>query len=110
MIKRIKKDFQFKYDCEKIVEELDANFPIGLKKIEYLLDRVYEQYPIVDRTTVVLVVKEFLKEIRKRLVNGETLYLSGYFIETKIHFYETNSLTGIIKKMKIKMRTPKTVR
>lgn len=97
-------------ELESLLTTLSKDFPITIRFIEPILERIYEQYPLVDRTIIAIVVRGFFVVLRKKLLSGESISLSSFF--RKFGFYVGYKIIGEnrIKQIRVRIRTPLVIR
>jgi hypothetical protein len=108
-----------KFDLEDVTNvqaEIDQFFPIKITQIESLLERIHEQYPLVDRTEIAWVVKGFFSVLRRKLLNGEAISF-GLLVKS-FHFVvskrspnrEAGSSVEPLLQIRVRLRTPPRLR
>ena len=88
------------------LEEINQFCPCSLKTVKHLVDRIYEQYPLADHTTITFVVKKFLEEFRNNLLIGKTLMIGGTFTDIRMVRFRAGRQGVKVNLLKVKLRTP----
>lgn len=84
--------------------------PINLRAIGPVIDRIQEQYPFVDRTTIVFVVKRFFEEFRAELLRGRIVTIESCILNAHIVSHQRKLPKLDLKPLKVKVNTPKHLR
>ena len=79
--------FSFQQSKGEILERMNDELPIKLKKWEGFVDRVSKRYPFISKAQVSLIVKSTLLTMRELLVSGQSFSLSGMADDIKLRFY-----------------------
>lgn len=95
---------------QQMVDHLNDQYPINLKYNEDLVNKVYSRYPIVDKTTVSIVVKAVFQTIRDLMVLGKILNFNKLFFDAKLHFFDYRKDGHILPSLKVKISTPPNLR
>ena len=95
---------------QEMVNELNTEYPIDLRYNENLVNRVYARYPLVDKTTVSIIVKAIFQSFRDLLVLGKVLNFNNLFFDTKLHFFDHCRDGHILPSLKVKISTPPPLR
>jgi len=89
-----------------MVNLLNDDLPISLRKNEDLINRIHARYPLIDKSQISLIVKTVFQSLRELMVLGKVLSFHSVFFDTKLHFYLRN-VKGVIKpSLKVKISTP----
>lgn len=76
---KVKPKTIFRIDKSKIKTTIDKKFPIKLNNLD-LIEAIHEEYPLVSKAEIAVVVLEVLKAIRElTLLEDKTLNLGYYF-------------------------------
>lgn len=95
--------FHFKEQSkEDMIESLNAEFPLNLKDLAPLVDRIHEKYPYIDKSEISLIVKATFESIREFLVLGYVINFNKFLFDMKLHFYRIKEKIGV----KVKAKTP----
>lgn len=90
-----------------MVNIINAKFPINLRYNVDLVYRVHARYPIVDKTTVVIIIMMIFTSIREVLVFGKILNINNLFFNMKLKiWYHKNTKTSC----KVQITTPPKMR
>lgn len=76
----------FFFTSPNILQELEQEMPIKLKKLENLIDRVHRRYPIISKMEVALIIKTAFEGMRELLVSGCILNFNRFVTDMKLHF------------------------
>lgn len=104
--KTIKKFFFKDRTHQEVSDDIDSILPIDLVENQDLIERIYSQYPIINKAEISFIVKEIFKAIRQLLILGNILNFNGLLFDTKFYFYRCARSDGTIAKLKINASTP----
>ena len=95
---------------EDMVKLLNEEYPINIKYNEELVNRVYERYPLIDKSEVSLIIKYVFQSFRDFLFLGKVLNFNNLFFNTKLLFfaYQKNGVT--FPALKVCISTPPPLR
>jgi len=75
--------------------------------LEDLVDRIYLQYPVLDKSSVSFIVRNTFESMRDLLILNKVLNFFTLFFDTKLHFYTINGRWAPnVPHLKLKMTTP----
>lgn len=103
-------------DVETVQAETDQDYPIATKSLADVCERIYEQYPLVDRTELAVVVRGFFRVLRRKLLNGETISFASFVtnfhlgISKKISIRSTGEPNESVDQIRVRLRTPRRMR
>lgn len=112
-MKKIKtaKQFFFKNKTHhEIVDLINEELPIGLKKNQDLILRIHARYPLIDKSSISLIVKTVFQSMRELLILGKILNFNNLFFDTKLHFFDHRRNGHILPALKVKISTPPPLR
>lgn len=95
MARKIREFFFKNKTKEEMVEYVNQQHEIYLKGMNELIDRIHNQYPLIDKVDVIIIVKALLESIRDLMILGETLNIQEIFSEMKLNFI-TKKRSGIV--------------
>lgn len=96
--------FKFIKKNDDIINDINHHHPLKLNKIEYIIDKIHEKYPVASKTEIALVVKTTFEAIREFLVLGYVLNFNGLFFDTKLLFFPVKNRNN--PSVKIQSKTP----
>jgi hypothetical protein len=81
------------------------DIPISLVRIQHIIDRVHNRYPLVDKSDIVIVIKAFFETLRSALFVGDTIAIANMF--SKMHLYHFSRIQNnrFSRVVKIKLTT-----
>jgi hypothetical protein len=86
---------------------LNQDFPISLKEIDPLINRIYERYPHLTHYEIVSIVKKFFETIRYLLLTGNIISFNTLIPRMQLLTFKKN-INGIYRLVnKMKLSTPK---
>lgn len=91
-------------------QELIDHFPIRLDRIQQIIDRIHNRYPLISRYEVVLIVKTFFEITRALLLKGNCLSINTLFANLHIIQYKIVNPKYIKNTIKAKLTTPEEIR
>lgn len=95
---------------QEMVDDLNANFPISLKKNEGLVNQVHTRYPLLAKSEVAFIIKAVFASFRDFMVLGKILNFNSFFFNTKFHFFEHRRNGRIFPCVKVRISTPPKLR
>lgn len=105
------KPFYFKdLNHQQVVDQLNDEYPINIKYNEELVNRIYEKYPLIDKTRISIIVKAIFQSFRDLLVLGKVLNFNNLFFDAKLHFFDYRKSGHILPSLKVKISTPPPMR
>lgn len=87
---------------EEMVELLNSEFPLNLKDLGPIVDRIHEKYPYIDKMEISLIVKATFESIREFLVLGYVINFNKFLFDMKLHFYRIKDKIGV----RVRAKTP----
>ena len=88
-----------------ILENIEKMFPMRIKNMERIIQRVQEQYPTIDRSAVTMVIHSFFTMMRFELLTGKVFDISGYFPKMGLVQYRHGDAQAL--KVKMSSKTPR---
>jgi|ERR1700722_4341100 len=95
-------------NAPKTPEQLsfDKEYPISLKEINTILNRVYDRYPALSRYEITLIVKSLLETMRWLLISGKTISINNFAANMKFISFSKFIGNKHCKVIKMKLSTP----
>mgnify|MGYP003348732960 CR=1 FL=1 len=90
---------------EDIVNLLNNNLPINLKNISYIVDQIYDQYPLISKPEISYIVKNIIYSFRDNLVKSNIININNFFYDYKLYFYSFNKNNKIYNAIRAKIKT-----
>jgi len=85
--------------------DFNKEFPISLARIQHIIDRVHDRYPIVDKSDIALVTKTFFESIRSILLAGGTVSISNFFTDMRLYSFNKIRMNKYSRIVKVKLFT-----
>lgn len=95
---------------QQVADLLNRDHPISLKYNQDLVERVYQRYPLIDKSEVGIIVKAIFSSFRDLLVLGKVLNFNNLFFDTKLHFFQHRRDGHILPSLKVRISTPPPLR
>lgn len=92
------------------MKQLDNQFPISLKHIDHILERVYDRYPQISKHEISLIVKTFFETMRSILVSGNSISISNFVSKISLIAFSRTSYNKNYRVVKAKVSTPKKIK
>lgn len=108
--KQVKPFYFTEKSHQDMVNHLNKELPIKLKYNEELVDRIHQRYPILDKSSVSIIVRGVFQSLRDLLVLGKVLNFNNIFFDTKFHFFDYRRDGHILPSLKVKISTPPPMR
>jgi hypothetical protein len=108
---KIARSFYFKdLSHQQVVDYMNINYPISLKNNQDLVERVYQRYPLIDKSEVGIIVKAVFSSIRDLLILGKVLNFNKLFFDCKLSFFTHRKKGVIFPALKACVSTPPSLR
>lgn len=105
------KPFWFKdMTHQQMVDKLNVDYPVNLRHNEDLVNRVHARYPILDKTSVSVIIISVFQSIRDLMILGKILNFNKLFFDAKLHFFDYRKNGHILPSLKVKISTPPNLR
>ncbi len=109
--KILKCEFSFKdHSRQQMVDELNSEYPVGLKHNEDLINRVSARYPLLNKSEVGIIVKAIFSSMRDLLVLGKILNFNTLFFDMKLLVFAHRRFGVIFPAIKVQVSTPPKLR
>jgi hypothetical protein len=95
---------------QQVVDYLNTEHPISLKYNKDLVERVYQRYPLIDKSEVGIIVKAVFSSFRDLLILGKVLNFNNLFFDTKLKFFQHRRGGRILPSLKVHISTPPPLR
>ena len=76
----------FKEDLPIALSQMNGEIALNLRYLENLIERVQKRYPLLDKVSVSLIIREIFKVLREIYFSGETLIINN-FIALKLRVF-----------------------
>jgi hypothetical protein len=95
---------------QQVVDYFNIEYPVSIKHNQDLVERVYQRYPLINKSEVGLIVKAVFSSFRDLLILGKVLNFNNLFFDTKIHFFKHRRGGRILPSLKVRISTPPPLR
>lgn len=95
---------------QEMVDHLNDQHPVSLKYNEDLVNRIYQRYPLLNKSEVGIIVKAIFTSFRDLLVLGKVLNFNNLFFNVKLHFFTHRRFGHIFPSLKVRLSTPAKLR
>jgi hypothetical protein len=95
---------------QQVVDYFNKNYPISLKNNQDLVERVYQRYPLIDKSEVGVIIKAVFSSFRDLLILGKVLNFNKLFFDTKLLFFKHRRDGHILPSLKVRISTPPPLR
>ena len=113
MEKNKKADQEFHYleiSKEEFRDQVNESFPIEIRQLEPIIDRIHHKYPLIDKTQISLIVRAVFESLRDFLILGYEINFNKLLTNMKLNFF-THVIDGKIRPaLRVKLKTPPTLR
>lgn len=79
---------------------IDKLYPISIKNIVLIVDKVHSRYPKLSKDKVAIIIKLFFILIRRLMLAGETISIIGLFTDLKLIRFKRGAYYVIKTKLK----------
>jgi len=103
----IEPDFSFKdHSKQEMVNQINKDLPISIKYNEDLVNRVYNRYPLINKSEVAIIIKSIFIVIRELLILGKVLSFGDLFFNTQLKFFTFRYKGVIFPSLRVSLITP----
>jgi len=95
---------------QQVVDQLNIDYPISLKYNKDLVERVYQRYPLINKSEVGIIVKAVFSSFRDLLILGKVLNFNNLFFDTKLLIFGHRRDGHILPALKVHISTPPPLR
>jgi hypothetical protein len=108
---KVVKPFYFQDQShQQVVDYFNKSYPISLKNNQDLVERVYQRYPLIDKSEVGIIIKAVFSSFRDLLILGKVLNFNKLFFDCKLHFFNHRREGHILPSLKVRISTPPPLR
>lgn len=106
VLKKLKNMFRFKgKSFDEKIKEVNSSIPINLKYNEDLVNRIYDQYPYIEKHEISNIVLTTFSIIRECLIRGDIINIYNLFFNMKLFFFHATKDGVIISRLKGELTT-----
>ena len=87
--------------------DLNKQYPISLKHINHIIDRVADRYPALNKHQILFIIKTFIETIRTLLLAGEVIKLNNLMPNMRLISYVRYIKGKYTLTTKVKISTPR---
>lgn len=95
---------------QEVVNYLNDEYPISIRNNEDLINRIYNRYPLLDKSEIGIIVKAIFASFRDFLVLGKILNFNGLFFDAKLLFFRHRRNGHTLPALKVQISTPPKLR
>lgn len=95
---------------QQVVDYFNKYYPISLKNNQELVERVYQRYPLIDKSEVGVIIKAVFSSFRDLLILGKVLNFNKLFFDTKLSIFAHRRGGVIFPSLKVHISTPPPLR
>lgn len=105
--KKVVKEFHFvDLSKEELKDVINNKYPIKISKLEFIIEKIYNKYPLISKTEITLIVKAVFESMRDFLVLGYVMNFNKFIFDMKLNFF-THVLNGKINPaLRVKLKAP----
>ena len=92
---------------KKEISHLNEEYPINIKPLKDLIDRVHARYPLATKYEIAVVIKKFFEQMRDLLAEGNTICINGFFSSMVLIYFSRIRLNKYYLIAKVKLTTPR---
>lgn len=96
--------YYFKDDQEVI--DMLKQYPVGFSEHAYLVDKIHERYPMIDKVKIALILIKCLDLLRILFIFGNIFSFNKLFFDFKMHVYKRKIKEVIVTYLRVKITTP----
>lgn len=102
----MKKKYNKTYFTDLDIDFLNQDLPIKLNKIEPIIKTISEKYPTLNKSSISLIVKTMMEQVREELLNGNTININNFLISTRLYTFCRLRKNKITFNSRIQTATP----
>jgi hypothetical protein len=95
---------------QEIIQLINKDYPINIKFMERIIDRIYAKYPLIDKIEISIIVRAVFESIREFLILGYIINFNRFVFDMKLHVFEYAAKTKKYLGLKVKATTPPSIR
>jgi len=109
--KKVDQEFHYlEISKEEFRDAVNEEFPIEIRQLESIIDRIHHKYPLIDKTQISLIVRAFFESLRDFLILGYEINFNKLLTNMKLRFF-THVINGKINPaLRVKLKTPSSLR
>ena len=97
-------------ELNQLIEDINVNYPIKLKHIEDVINKIHNEYPFIEKNIIIIIVKYFFESLREVLILGHTIKINNYLTNMKLNIYNKFIKKSYYLAIKTKLKTAKNIR
>jgi len=83
------KNFDFKdLTKQEMLDLINKELPINIKKLEPIINRIYEKYPVIEKADISLIVKTAFELFREYLIMGYIMTFQKFLFDIRLYFFQ----------------------
>ena len=90
---------------DEIINFFNNDLPINLKNISYIVDKIYDQYPLISKLEISYIVKNIIYSFRDNLIKGNIININNFFYDYKLYFYNFKKNNKNYNTIRAKIKT-----
>lgn len=108
---KVDHEFHFRgISKEEFSKGINEEYPIEIRQLEPIIDRIHQKYPLIDKVQISLIVRAVFESIREFLILGYVINFNKFLTDMKLNFF-THVIGGRISPaLRVKLKTPKILR
>ena len=91
---------------KQMVDKLNEEHPINLRYNEDIVNRVHLRYPILNKSSISIIIKTVFQSFRDLIIMGNILNFHKLFFDTKILVFKYVKNDVISPALKVRISTP----
>lgn len=109
--KKTVREFHF-LDLSKkeIMDLMNSDHPINIKKFEPIIDKIYSKYPLIDKSQISLIVKMVFESMRDFLVMGYVINFNKFVFDMKLNFFVHVIRDKVFPALRVRLKNPPKIR
>ena len=108
LLKKSKINYNLHYknkSKDEIINFFNNDLPINLKNIKNIVDKIYDQYPLISKLEISYIVKNIIYSFRDNLIKGNIININNFFYDYKLYFYNFKKNNKNYNTIRAKIKT-----
>lgn len=84
-----------------------SDYSISLSRVQHIIDRVHDRYPLISKADIVIIVKAFFDCMRSIVFSGDSISINNMFSNMHLYHYNKIRKNKFLRVVKVKLSTAK---
>jgi hypothetical protein len=106
----MKRKYNKTYFKSSDINTLNADLPLTLKELEPAIHIISQQYPLLKKSEVSLIIKTLMEEMREQLIQGNIIHIYNFLLNMNLYTFCKLRKNKITFNTKVQVNTPLKIR